>query len=736
MPLLAPIKKLLDRSGASGRRVVTPTVLQMEAVECGAASLAIILGYFGRIVPLEELRLACGVSRDGTNARNLLQAGRAYGLKGKGFRKTIERLREMAFPVIIFWNMNHFLVLEGFKKDRFYLSDPAYGRYTVTAEEFDESFTGVVLAFEPGPDFKKAKAKHTLLSALSSRLVHSKRTVLFITLISALLVIPGLLIPTFTRVFIDQFLINSMHRWIPPLLLVMFLVMALNTALVWVQQHYLLRLENKLAVSTSGQFLWHILHLPIAFFTQRFGGEIGARVDINNRVARLLSGELATTMFSVLTVVFYLVLMVQYDAVLTLISLFIAGLNVLALRFVSRKRVDGNRRILQETGKLVSTTMGGVQMIETLKATGGEADFFNRWYGYFAKVINGQQELGLYTRAVGVVPPLLTALNTTAILAVGSYRVMTGALTIGMLIAFKYLMDSFMAPVNRLVQIGSLLQETEGDMNRLDDVLRYRQAPDVQINGALPTPSVNGTVKLAGRLELRNVTFAYNPPGMGPPLIEDFSMRLTPGSRVALVGGSGSGKSTIARLVCGLYEPWSGEILFDNRPRHTIPRSVLNNSLALVDQEIMLFAGTIRDNLSLWDATIPEAHVVQAARDAHIHEIIAARKGGYESLIREGGNNFSGGQRQRLEIARALALTPSLLVLDEGTSALDPVSEKVVMDNLRRRGCTCLIVAHRLSTIRDCDEIIVLEYGKVVQRGRHEELIHAAGHYADLVAAG
>lgn len=712
--------------------VKTPTVLQMEVVECGAASLAIVLGYHGRVLPLETLRLACDVSRDGTKASNIVQAARKYGLKAKGFRKTPESIQAMTFPVIVHWNFNHFLVLEGFKKGMAYLSDPAKGRYRVPMQAFDEAFTGVTLAFEKGPDFVKGREKPGLLAALAPRMQHAGGSLFFILLASLGLVVPGLVVPAFTRIFIDGFLVEGLHSWVVPLLLCMAAMMVLVGALTWVQQRYLLRLETKFSLTMSSSFFWHILHLPIEFFTQRFGGEIGSRVQVNDRVAQLLSGELATALLSVFTAVFYLGLMVLYDGLLALITLGMAIINALGLLFVSRRHKDANRRLLQESGKLSGTTMGGLRMMESLKASGGEADFYSKWVGYFAKMVNAEQEVGLTMRTVGTLPGLLTALTTAAVLSIGSLRVLDGALTIGTLIAFLILMTGFLVPVGHLVRMGGLLQQAEGDLGRLDDVLRYAPAPGFAGDGALgPLPTAEGAAKLTGHLVLEDMTFGYS--RLSPPLIEAFSLTVEPGSRVALVGGSGSGKSTIARLVCDLYTPWKGAIKFDGQTRDQYPRSLLTNSLAFVDQNVMMFEGSIRDNLTLWNPTIPDAHLVRAAKDACIHDDIAARQGGYDSILYEGGRNFSGGQRQRLEIARALAQNPTLLVLDEATSALDATTEKQVMDHLRRRGCTCLLVAHRLSTIRDCDEIIVLDSGKVVERGTHEALMAAAGHYARLI---
>jgi len=429
--------------------------------------------------------------------------------------------------------------------------------------------------------------------------------------------------------------------------------------------------------------------------------------------------------------VFFAGLMFQYDPVLTLAVIVIVSLNVLALRFVSRRRVDGSRRLLQEKGKLAGTAMGGLQMIEMVKATGGESDLFARWSGYQAKVVNTRQDMERYTQVLDAVPPFLSALNTAVLLGLGGMRVMNGALTLGGLVAFQILMASFIGPINRLVSLGGRLQTAEGDMNRLDDVLRYRLDGGLK-EGTSEPPPAGFPVKLSGHLELRDFSFGYS--RLDPPLISGLSLNLRPGSRVALVGGSGSGKSTIAKLVAGLYEPWTGEVLFDGMSRGEVPQSVMINSMGSVDQSVFLFEGSVRDNLTLWDSTLPLSEVVAAAKDACIHDDIAARPGGYDSQVSEGGTNWSGGQRQRLEIARALVTRPTLLILDEATSALDPTTESLIDANLRRRGCTCLIVAHRLSTVRDADEIIVLERGKVVQRGAHDELKAIAGPYAKLIS--
>jgi len=701
----------------------------MEEVECGAAALGSVLGYHGRIVPLEELRLECGVSRDGSKASNMLKAARKFGLTAKGEQRDLEALAALPRPVILFWNFNHFVVLEGYRRGKFYLNDPAAGPRTVTDEEFHSSYTGVVLSFWPGAEFTKGGSQRTLTAALLRRMAGSQTAFLFAALAGLALVIPGLVIPTFSRIFVDEVLVGGLRSWLRPLLLGMVITAVLRGFTSWLQEYYLLRLQTKLAVSTSGKFLWHILRLPVEFYAQRYGGEVSGRVAINDRVAEFLSAQLAARAIDAMMVVFFVALMFTYDPILPLIGIVAVTLLAVLTKFVNRKRVDGNRRLLAEEGKAMGALMGGLATIETLKASAGENDLFARWAGYQAKFNNSSQRLGKMTQLFLTTPSLLINLANAGVLALGAYRVMQGELTMGMLVAFQSLMYSFTTPVQNLVNLAGNLQEMEGNMNRLDDVLRYRTDPRT-VPREESEEQIRG--KLSGRVELASLTFGYS--RLSKPLLENFSVTLEPGTRVALVGPSGSGKSTVAKLVTGLYAPWEGQVLFDGQPLDAVPRSMFTNSIGIVDQEIALFGGSIRENLTLWDSTVPDQVVIDACKDAAIHEDITSREGGYESRVEEGGTNFSGGQRQRLEIARALVGKPRVLVLDEATSALDTVTEQIIDRNLRRRGCTCIVVAHRLSTIRDADEILVLERGKVVQRGTHEQLVaEAGGLYGRLV---
>jgi len=650
-------------------------------------------------------------------------------------RLEIESLNHYACPMILFWNFNHFLVLEGINDRKAWLNDPATGPRTVAMDEFNRSYTGVVLLFEPEPHFERSPDPNGIIGALTRRLRNVRGAAAYVLLAGLGMVIPGLAIPVFSQVFVDSYLIGRLQGWVKPLLLGMALTAVLRAVLTWLQLSQLLRLETRLSLTASADYFWHLLRLPIEFFSQRYAASIGQRVSINDGIARLVSGELAVNVVSLVTLVFYLAIMLSYDVLLTVIGVALTMLNVLLLALISRKRRDRTMRLQQQRGKLGATLVSGMQTIETIKAGGGEADFFNRWSGLKAGVNNTEQDLMFYTQLLGILPALVSAAIAACILGLGGLRVMSGEITIGMLIAFQSLMASFSSPVNNLLGLAGRLQEADADLKRLDDTLRYQIDPRFAASDAPASASAQDAPereeKLDGTLELRHVCFGYS--RLEPPLLDDFSMTLAPGQRVALVGASGSGKSTVAKLVMGLHQPWSGDILFDGRCRSEISPRVLSASLAGVDQDIYLFSGSVRDNFTLWDSSVSEPDLVRAGHDAAIHDTIASRAGGYDTQVTEGASNFSGGQRQRLEIGRALTGNPRILVLDEATAALDTATEKEIDDNLRRRGCTCLIVAHRLSTIRDCDEIIVMERGRIVERGTHDALLRRAGAYALLV---
>lgn len=714
-------------SRAEHRYARTPTVLQLEAVECGAASLAMMLGFFGRTVPLEELRMRCGVSRDGSTAGNMVRAAALYGLEAKGHKYGLEALRKVAPPFVVFWEFRHFLVVEGYDNRRVFLNDPATGRRSVLWDEFDRNFTGVTITFAKTDAFETNAVVPSGLVILAQRVRESLDAVTFIVMAGIALVVPGIVIPALTKVFVDDVLIGKHVVWGPWIVLVMGLAIALSSLLVALQQAISLRLQTKLAVTSASRFFWHVLNMPMNFYGQRSAAELAYRVHLNDRIAELLSGRVTTAAIRAISALFFLVLMLRYDVALALLSVAIAALNLLALAAANRSRSDANATLLQAEGELLGTAVMGIRYIETLKAAGAERAFLQRWGSRLARVVNARQQLGFPTQLLVAAPRLLAMLNAAAILGFGSLRVIDGTLSLGALFAFYLLSEQFSAPFAEIVRFGSEFQEMDGSLKRIEDVYRYpATVPPLEVTE--PRREI-----LHGGLELQNIRFGYSP--VAPPLVDGLSLHVAPGKQIAVVGSTGSGKSTVTKLVSGLYEPWAGAVLYDGRPRAAYDRRAFAAAVAMVDQEIALFAGTVRANITLFDPTIDDAAIERAARDACIHDEIMARSGGYDAIVEEEGRNFSGGQRQRLEIARALVRDPALIILDEATSALDAITEAQVAENLRRRGCSCVIVAHRLSTIRDSDEIIVLERGAIVERGTHDSLVSLGGRYKELVTA-
>ncbi len=712
----------------------TPTVLQMEAVECGAAALAIILGYHKLNIPLSRLREECGVNRDGSKAANVLKAARAHGMQARGFRRDVSILfQKTVFPCIVFWRNSHFLVLEGVRGDRVSLNDPGGGHRRVTRAEFERDYSGVVLEFEPGPDFKTGGHRYNLWKGLRERLAGERASLRLIVGLTLLLVLPSLAVPVFSKIFVDKVLVAGHVDWALPVLLAMALTLVIHCSAVWMQQHYILKLQTKLTLTSSSRFMWHVLRLPAKFFSQRYAPEITQRCRLNEMVADMLSARFTSGVLNFLLAGFYVLAMSLYDPMLTLFALGTIMINGLVLKYAAPRRHDEFMRMAQEQGKTDAVTMAVLQTMDTVKAQGMESDVFSFWAGNHAGALRSAQTLGVLSNMMNLVPMFLTGLTSVVILGVGASRVMAGQLTLGELVAFQTLAAMLFVPVGQLMALAGTLQDAGAAMRRLDDVLKHPAESDPASLMADTDTLLGGAVDINGAVELRNITFGYS--SLGEPLLKDFSLTLAPGARVALVGGSGSGKSTIARIVAGLYKPWSGEVLIDGVNREEIPPFVLHDAVQMVDQQIFLFSGTVRENLTLWDSTIKDEILVRACRDAVIYDVVASLPGGLNGVLLENGANLSGGQRQCLEIARALVCDPAVLILDEATNSLDPVKEMQVDFNLRRRGCTSLIVAHRLSTIRDADEIIVLDKGRVVERGTHETLMNQGGAYSRLISS-
>ncbi|MBQ5503362.1 MAG: NHLP family bacteriocin export ABC transporter peptidase/permease/ATPase subunit [Selenomonas sp.] len=729
------IDKLQGIFSRNRNRVKVPTILQMEATECGAASLAMILAHYGLWIPLEKLRAECGVNRDGSKASCVIKAARNRNCEADGYRWTVndilELLPENPFPLIIHWEFNHFVVLEGIKNGRAYLNDPAMGRRTVPLDEFRTSYTGVALYIVPGENFQKAGHRYNVFKDMGRKLLEDKWAALFIFILELCAIIPGLASPVMSQIFLDDILTKKHPDWMVNFCIAMVVSFILSGIIAWLRAVVLTKWQRKLTLADSSSYFWHLLKLPMQFFHQRYAAEVAGRVGFNESIAGVLSGPAATAVLDLFVAIFYLLLLLQYNVTLTLIGIAFTSVELILFFAMRRHLTDLNMRIQQDAGKAYGVAMNGLRMIETIKANGDESDFFTKWAGYQTKVLSASQETTLWAMSVKMLPTLLSGINGALIMTIGGFSIMEGAMTAGMFMAFQHLMGSFQAPVNALVGLGSTLQTTEMQMQRLNDVRRYEvdnlnfpsQEEELQKSFSAD--------RLSGDLRLTDVSFGYSP--LEKPLLEHFDLHAEPGEWIAVVGASGSGKSTLAKIVTGLYEEWGGTLAFDGVPRRKLPRKVILSSLAAVDQDIFLITGTVAENIALFDHTVRKSDIVQAAKDACIHDDILKLNGGYEAQVSEGGMNFSGGQRQRLEIARALAVNPAILVLDEATSALDPITEKQVLKNIRHRGCTCLIVAHRLSTIRDCDEIIVLEKGKVVERGVHREMVKHDGPYRRLI---
>lgn len=711
--------------------VRVPVIMQMEALECGAACLAMVLAYYGKWVPLEQVRADCGVSRDGSNARNMVRAARSYGLTAKGCRYEPDTLRRQgSFPCIIHWNFNHFVVLDGFKGDKALLNDPAKGSYAVSMETFDQSFTGICLLFEPGADFQPGGKPKSVFAFARKRLDGAGAAVAFMLLTTFITSLIGIIYSVFSHIFLDRLLTGENVGWLGGFTLALVLFGAVRLAVEWIRAVYSLRINGKLAIVGSTSFMWKVLHLPMAFFSQRMAGDIQQRQNANAAIAGSMVRVLAPLAIDAALMLFYLVVMFRYSVLLTLMGVASIVINLSLSRLIAKKRVNITRVQQRDEGKLAGATVAGIEMIETIKSSGAENGFFERWAGYQASVNTQKVRYEKLSQYLGALPSLVSSVTNSAVMMAGVWLTINGEFTAGMILAFQGFLTEFGEPAMTLVSAGQTIQEMRTDMERVEDVMQY---PEDAVYG--PETQLRDDVeydKLSGSVVMRGVTFGYS--RLAEPLIEDFDLTLKPGSRVALVGASGCGKSTIAKLIAGLYQPWSGEILFDGKPINEIDRSVFTGSLAVVDQDIILFEDTIANNIKMWDSSIEDFEMILAARDASLHEDIMQREGGYNCRLAEGGKDLSGGQRQRLEIARVLAQDPTIIILDEATSALDARTEYEVVRSINERGITCIVVAHRLSTIRDCDEIIVLDHGKVTERGTHEELYALGGAYTRLIS--
>ena len=720
------VKKPVKRGVAK-----VPVVMQMEALECGAASLAMVMAYYDKWVPLEQVRLDCGVSRDGSNAKNVLVAARSYGFEAQGFRCEVAALREeMTFPCIIHWNFNHFVVLDGFKGGYACLNDPARGEVKVPMEEFDNSFTGICLQITPGPDFQPGGKPKSTLEFARKRLKGAGAAVAFVLLASVISYLFGIINPIFSRFFMDRLLTGENRELLMPFIVLMSVTGAAQVVVAWVQAVYARKIDGKMSVVGSSEYMWKVLRMPMEFFSQRMAGDILQRQSTNASIASTLVNTLTPLALNAVMMVFYLAVMLKMSPLLTLVGIVTIVLNLLVSQIISKRRVNITRVQMRDAGKLAAATVSGIQMVETIKSSGAENGYFQKWAGYQASVNTQKVKYAKLNQYLGLIPTTLSMIANSAVMVIGVGLTMQGKFTLGAIMTFQGFLSAFMSPAMTLVSAGQTIQEMRTDMERVEDVMQYPTDPSYVDK---PLEEDADYSKLSGEVELKNISFGYS--RLGKPLIEDFSMHMKPGSRVAFVGSSGCGKSTLSKLISGLYQPWSGEILFDGRPISSIDRSVFTGSVAVVDQDITLFEDTIANNIKMWDNSIEDFEMILAARDAQIYDDIMARDGGFYGMLTEGGKDLSGGQRQRIEIARVLAQDPSVIIMDEATSALDAKTEYELVKAVKDRGITCIVIAHRLSTIRDCDEIIVLDHGRVVERGTHDELYARGGYYTELISS-
>ena len=715
--------------GKSGVKKV-PVIMQLENLECGAACLAMIMAYYEKWVPLEQVRRDCGVSRDGSKAKNIYLAAEHHGFDVEAYRMSPEALKESGqFPCIIHWNMNHFVVLDGFKGKNVYLNDPARGTVKVSWEEFDKSFTGVVIVPTPSEHFEKGGSRRSTVEFARKRLVGAGAAVVFVMLATALSYLFGIVNSVTSKVYVDRILSGINRDWLNSFVNLLILLAVIQIVVSWVQAIYSLKINGKMAVVGSTSYMWKVIRMPMEFFSQRLAGDIQGRADLNASIANTLVTTFAPVLLNTTMMIFYLVMMLRQSLMLTAIGLSTMIINIVLSRIISKKRINIMRVQLRDAGKLEASTVTGFDMIETIKASGAEEGFFRKWAGYQASV-NAQSIKTLKTNMyLGMIPELLNTITTYLVLILGVYLIIQGEFTLGSIMMFQGFLQSFMAPAMTLISAGQMIQEMRTQMERIEDVMEYPD--DVNLIDS-PEAADAPLEKLRGNVELKGISFGYS--RLEEPLIKDFSLSVKSGQRIALVGPSGCGKSTISKLISGLYQPWEGEIRYDGKTRSAYPRDVMTGSIAVVDQDIIVFEDTIANNIKMWDETILDFEMIMAANDAQIHEDIVEMPGGYQHKLISGGRNLSGGQRQRLEIARVLAMDPTVIILDEATSALDAKTEYEVVNAIKKRGITCIVIAHRLSTVRDCDEIIVLDHGKAVERGTHDELMKMGGAYADLVA--
>lgn len=705
----------------------TPIIMQLEALECGAASLAMVMAYYGKWVALEQVRVDCGVSRNGSNAKNILRAAQKYGFKTKGYAFNTKKLREKGkFPAIIHWGGGHFVVLNGFRGNKAIINDPAKGLLKVDLKTFDKFFTGIYLEIIPDEGFTPGGKRKSVLVFAKKRLRGAASLIVFFSITTIVFYLFTIINPVMNQVFVDYLLSGNNPDWLLPFIIIFAGIGILQIIVTAAQALYQYKIRGKLDLIGSTTYMWRILRLPIEFFSQRMVGDLQSRQSENASIAETLVNVFAPLLFNTIMIVIYLVFMISKSWILTLVGVVTIVLNAFISRYISKVRVNISRVQSRDNAKLTSMTSKGIEMIETIKSNGAEKSYFDSWSEAQESVVKGRIKMTKTNQFLGLLPGFISMLANYSVLILGVYYTIKGEFTIGSILAFQGLLGAFMTPAMTMISSGQALQEMRTSMERVDDVLEYPL--DQNVTRVVEMDEIS---KIKGNLILKDLTFGYS--RLDKPVLENFSLEIKQGQKVAIVGTTGSGKSTLSKLISGLYSPWSGEIIFNGKKMEEIDHEIFTSSIAVVDQDITLYEDTIMNNLKMWDESIEDYEVIMACNDAQIHKTIISREGGYNAPVLEGGKNFSGGEKQRLEIARSLASDPSIIILDEATSALDAKTEYDVVKSIKNRGITTIVIAHRLSTIRDADLIVVLKKGHIVEQGNHEELMKLKGFYYDLV---
>ncbi len=697
----------------------------MEATECGAASLGMILGAYGRFVPLDELRIQSGVSRDGATALNVKNAALSYGMEVKTKKREPEQLKSATFPLIVHWNFYHYLVVEGWYPGGWYLNDPAMGSRKCSDEEFDRSFTGVCLEVVPGPSFEPGGKRPGVVKRLARTGGKIGPALIAAAIIGLLTLIPTTLIPQMMTLYGNQ--LNGLAGLGAVAVMIGLLVALIaNTTLQALQGILGIRLATKITLRLSATVVRRLLQLPASFHSQRGASATAQRALLIDMLGTSVSGLITTVGAALLTSITATVILLIIDPLSGVIAVVLAvTMSVVVRRSLNRSRDEAAKVLIDtvEVGAVMSSTLS---QIESIKASGAEDGQIARGIAAQGRLLEAEQAIGVRLLGMGLYPLVLIGLGNLLITGAAMWQIIDGQLSPGSLLAILALTGLITGPAAGIVAALGQAQFLRPTLDQIDDVMEA----DLEVETS-EDPDAVAPSTLTGELEAVDLTFGYS--RLAPPVITEVSLHLRPGQRVALVGPSGCGKSTLSKLVTGQYRPWAGELLIDGLPRRRHAPEVLTDGIALVDQDAMIFSGSIRDNVTLWDPSVPDSEVLRALEDAQLADDVARRPGGLEAVLLEGGSDLSGGQRQRLEIARALARQPRLLVLDEATSALDPATEALIDKAIRRRGIACLVIAHRLSTIRDSDEIIVLNRGTVVERGTHQHLMTLDGAYCRLV---